>query len=273
MVYLDTHYHYDFLPAGACRQSFLQVLFEHEIQLVAQTLLPSGYQDLVESEQDQALKPLYSIGFHPWWIQSTKQAEQELAIFERLLPTTHLVGEIGLDFSPRRLEQASEKVQVEVLNSILQQVISQSRQTDTFYILSLHSVRSSTVVIDLLEACQVYQSKVIPILHRFNGTSDDLMRHIRLGGYISVGSQMLATKKGRAYAKQIPADRLLLESDLPANPLVDDESTTLAQDQAEFLIHNLQDTVEQLTSIRKDQVLAHIKQTQNCLYGIDEAML
>ena len=53
------------------------------------------------------------------------------------------------------------------------------------------------------------------ILHWFSGDGDELHRAVRAGCYFSVGPRMVATKRGREYAKQIPLDRLLLETDDP----------------------------------------------------------
>ena len=50
----------------------------------------------------------------------------------------------------------------------------------------------------------------------FSGASDDLHRAIKLGCFFSVGPRMLASRRGREYARQIPVSQLLLETDMPA---------------------------------------------------------
>lgn len=54
------------------------------------------------------------------------------------------------------------------------------------------------------------------IFHWFSGASDDLHRAIKLGCFFSVGPRMLASRRGREYARQIPVSQLLLETDMPA---------------------------------------------------------
>ncbi|MEE0705682.1 MAG: TatD family hydrolase, partial [Adlercreutzia sp.] len=54
------------------------------------------------------------------------------------------------------------------------------------------------------------------IFHWFSGSSDDLQRALHAGCFFSVGPRMLASRRGREYARQIPLDRLLLETDMPA---------------------------------------------------------
>ena len=56
------------------------------------------------------------------------------------------------------------------------------------------------------------------IFHWFSGTSDEFNRARSAGCYFSINERMLAIKRGREYARQIPLDRLLLETDAPAEP-------------------------------------------------------
>ena len=81
-------------------------------------------------------------------------------------------------------------------------------------VLSLHAVRSADAVMDVLERTGCTESYVC-VLHWFSGASDELHRAVKQGCLFSVNPRMLATKRGRAYVRAIPADRLLLETDLP----------------------------------------------------------
>ncbi len=221
---LDTHFHYDFLSPQQ-RQAFWAALGPRNIQLVAQTILPSAYRQLKAEEagQDSAQPPLLSLGFHPWWMTSEQQVAAELEIFEAELTNTRFIGEIGLDFLPRRLETSPAGLQLETLRAMLQaiQQAASARQGQGPYLLSIHSVRAVSPLLDLLEELALPNSPIVPVFHRFGGSSQELTRLIRLGGYMSVGPQMLETKRGRAYIRQLPADRLLLETDLPPSPSPD----------------------------------------------------
>ena len=53
------------------------------------------------------------------------------------------------------------------------------------------------------------------VLHWFSGSSDELWRAVRLGCLFSLGERALATRRGREYARVLPAERLLVETDLP----------------------------------------------------------
>lgn len=265
---LDTHYHYDFLPPQA-RTVFLNEITEAGVEIVAQTLTPSGFLAL-ETEEKRRVEtsssgspssPRLSVGFHPWNIGPDYQ--RELDIFAHALTRTRFVGEVGLDYVPRRLQQVPAETQAEVFRRILE--IISSQRANGPYVLSIHAVRSASQVCDALETTDT--SGIVPIFHRFGGSSDELTRLIKQGGYISVNPAMLATKRGRAYVTRVPADRLLLETDLPERTEAWDN---LGKNHAGELIETLNTTVNTLATLRHqdpDELASHIKRTAQQLYG------
>ena len=116
------------------------------------------------------------------------------------------LGEVGLDFAPRR--DGTQERQL----AAFERVASACDQGGK--VVSIHAVRAATQVLDVLERHRSCERNVC-IIHWFSGTSDELTRAVRLGCRFSVGTRMLATKRGRAYVRAIPPDRLLLETDLP----------------------------------------------------------
>lgn len=265
---LDTHYHYDFLPPQA-RTAFLNEIAEARVEVVAQTLTPSGFLAL-EAEENRRVEasssgspssPRLSVGFHPWNIGPDYQ--RELDIFAHALTRTRFVGEVGLDYVPRRLQQVPAETQAEVFRRILG--IISSQRADGPYVLSIHAVRSASQVCDALEATDT--SGMVPIFHRFGGSSDELTRLIKQGGYISVNPAMLSTKRGRAYVTQVPADRLLLETDLLERT---EAGGDLGKDNARELIETLNATVNTIAVLRHqdpDELAASIMRTAQQLYG------
>ena len=67
----------------------------------------------------------------------------------------------------------------------------------------------------------VQDLSLIHIFHWFSGSSAQLKRARDLGCFFSVNAFMLQTKRGREYAKAIPLDRLLIETDLPEETSID----------------------------------------------------
>lgn len=260
---LDTHFHYDFL-APQLRPAFDQALRAQGVQVVAQTLLPSAYRELRQVTDPAG--PLLSLGFHPWWMSSPAQVEAELEIFEAEVTSSRFIGEIGLDFSPRRLETSPAEMQLGALGRLLSMVSEAAAgQTEQKpYVLSLHAVRATTAMLDLFEELDVPDSPVVPVIHRFGGTSDELTRLARLGGCISVHPQMLESKRGRAYVRQMPADRLLLETDLPEQPTDALDLQLFAQDVG----GRLRRLVEGISAERGEHFEPVLVENQRRLYSL-----
>ena len=107
-------------------------------------------------------------------------------------------------------------------------------------VISIHAVRSAGTVLDVLES---YGLLTPSPNSWFSGTSNEFGRARNAGCYFSVNERMLATKRGREYARQIPLDRLLLETDAPAEP----NTETSAQS----LIRSLTRTSERIASLKK----------------------
>lgn len=143
-----------------------------------------------------------ALGLHP---QIAHQRKGELGLFERLLPEVRYVGEIGLDGSPEYRQHWSD--QQMVFTRILRLCELAGGR-----ILTLHTRRSVTPVLDALEA---HPNAGTPILHWFSGTQRELQRAIDLGCWFSVGPAMLAGQKGQALVAKMPRDRVLTESDGP----------------------------------------------------------
>ena len=76
------------------------------------------------------------------------------------------------------------------------------------------------MIMDMLEEYELLEDNTI-IFHWFSGSSAQLKRARDLGCFFSVNAFMLQTKRGREYAKAIPLDRLLIETDLPEETPID----------------------------------------------------
>ncbi|QOR45640.1 TatD family hydrolase [Trueperella pecoris] len=292
---LDTHFHYDFLPPQA-RGPFLEQIAGHGVGIIAQTLTPSGFLDLEEAEHARlaadasltsatsvtsttsvtaatpAAAPPLSVGYHPWYM--TPDYGSELNVFADALSRTRFVGEIGLDFSPRRLEPVPAELQMDILRQLF--TILQGSESGAPTVLSIHTVRSASQVLDLAASCGLDAAATIPVFHRFAGTSDELTRLIRAGGYISVSRQMLESKRGRAYVTQVPADRLLLETDLPSEPASADASAGPAADVAGALARGVAEALRstigelaQLRGIEEAELASQIDHNTIRVFGAD----
>lgn len=276
---LDSHFHLDFLTTAA-RDRLLNILRKQDVEVVPQTLTPGAFAAQRDSHS------LLSLGFHPWNIESAQQAERQLHIFSRELENTRFIGEIGLDFSPRRLERTGQELQEYTLRQIFQMLRERAISgaassgmsaicaasavfSEPPLVLSIHAVRAAGRVLDLLEetglAELTIEGIVAPVFHWFSGSGDELTRLRRMSCYVSVNPRMLTTKRGRAYARQLPVERLLLETDLPEHAgVAEAEVGTVAI----TVLDTLRDTVALLGELRGEDVLPAVLENQRRLYGI-----
>ena len=156
------------------------------------------------------------VGLHPWWIADGRCGAAEVDLLCELASRERFIGEVGLDFSPRFA--GTEGIQTQTFERLCQ-TLSQSPLHGRA--LSIHAVQAAGAALNILESSGLLKdapSSPTIIFHWFSGTSDELVRARGAGCYFSVNERMLATKRGREYARQIPLNRLLLETDAPVEP-------------------------------------------------------
>lgn len=180
------------------------------------------------------------VGLHPWWLADGRCGTAEINLLCEVAAQERFIGEIGLDFSARFV--GSEPLQIQALERLCDALVHHPL---TGRVISIHAVRSAGTVLDVLESHGLLtprpDSPVITF-HWFSGTSDELVRAHDAGCFFSVSERMLATKRGREYARQIPLDRILLETDAPA------EANTETSTQS--LIRSLTRTSERIASLK-----------------------
>jgi TatD DNase family protein len=142
------------------------------------------------------LVTMWGVGCHPGL--ASAQASYNEADFAELMQTTPYVSEIGVD----RQSRVPIDRQVEVLASILTLAQKHPR------ILSLHSVRATGQVLDVLDSSPVKGA----VLHWWLGSSAETERAVNMGCWFSVN---VAASKKLSMLDHIPISRLLVETDHP----------------------------------------------------------
>ena len=145
-----------------------------------------------------------ALGLHP---QLVAERSGELALWEEYLPQARYVGEVGLDAGPRFF-RSFEKQQ-----HVFERVLRACDQAGG-KILTVHSVRAATTVLDMIEA-HLPTSRGRVVLHWFTGRATEARRAVNLGCYFSVNAEMLRKERLRAVVATLPMDRLLTETDGP----------------------------------------------------------
>ena len=205
----DAHLHLSFM-SNACevaRQAAAEGLV-----LYAATVTPADYRNaLVTLEGEPNVR--LALGLHPWWVADGRCGEDDLQRFEDLATRTRWVGEVGLDFSDAHTPTDSHDQQAAAFARACTAAAAHSHD-EAPTVLSIHAVRSADACLDILSQTGCLE-RCRCVFHWFSGSSDELHRAVASGCWFSVNEMMLATRRGREYARQLPLERLLTETDLP----------------------------------------------------------
>lgn len=145
-----------------------------------------------------------ALGLHP---QLVAERSDEISLWEEYLPQTRYVGEVGIDAGPQYYRS------LDLQRSIFERILILCATTGN-KILTVHSVRSAALVLDLIEKFLPSDRSQV-VLHWFGGTKAEVGRAVDLGCYFSVNAQMARNEKGRVLISSFPIDRLLTETDAP----------------------------------------------------------
>ena len=244
----DMHCHLDSMDSMV---DIVEQAEAHRMKFLSVTVTPGGYEKTKPLLEPYAHVARVALGLHPWWMSDGRCGEPDVERFEELAPHTRAIGEVGLDFGSKHA--ASWDAQVAVFDRMMKTCAAGEEGK----LISLHAVRSAQTVLDILEkhACP---QKHRCIMHWYSDSSQELTRAIKLGCYFSIGEYMLATKRGREYAKAIPARRILLETDAPESG---GGKSTLRE-----LKHSLKNTLAIIEDIRGEEIGPVIEATSQVLW-------
>ena len=199
-AYVDFHCHLDLYP------DFAAAISEAEragVYTLAVTTTPKAWQRNHElTRRTRSVRA--ALGLHP---QLVHERFHEIALWEELLPETRYVGEVGMDAGPRYYRS------IELQKQIFEHVLKACAQAGG-KILTVHSVRSAKLVLDLIEA-RLPRDRGRVVMHWFTGSKSEARRAVELGCYFSVNSQMLLGDRGRDLLITLPKNRILTETDGP----------------------------------------------------------
>ncbi len=196
----DLHCHVDLHPNPP---KLIRECEERRIKVFAVTTTPKAWPK--NREWTNSSKYVHTgVGLHP---ELVGERFAEIDLLEEKIADTRLVGEIGLDGSPKYLDTYSR--QKEVFKRALI-----SAQKHGGRVITIHSRRAAGDVIEAIEN-HTDPSRVLCIMHWFSGSLVELRRAAELGCYFSVNAAMLRNVGGIKLVQSIPRDRLLTETDSP----------------------------------------------------------
>ncbi len=205
----DMHIHLDFFRDPRETARIAETL---GLGLFCMTVTPRDHERVRPLLEDMP-NVFLGVGLHPWWIADGRCDFEDAIHTAELLKECPFAGEIGLDASPKHVPEGSLPAQAAAFEVICK-ACAETGTRDKPKVLSIHSVKAAGLTLDILERTGCLD-RCSCIFHWFTGSSDELNRAIGSGCMFSVNEMMLRTRRGREYARQIPADRLLLETDLP----------------------------------------------------------
>ena len=195
---IDFHCHLDLFPDPAAVRDECE---RRAMYVLSVTTTPSAWKNTAALAADSK-RIRTGLGLHP---QLAHERAHELELFDRFVSETRYVGEVGLDGTPEFRKHW--QVQLVVFEHVLEKCQARGGR-----VLSVHSRRASTAVLDRLER---YGGAGTAILHWFSGSLRDVDRAVELGCWFSVGPAMLGSENGKKLVQRMPSERILTESDGP----------------------------------------------------------
>lgn len=199
MRFVDFHCHLDLYPNP---EEAIADADRAGVYTLTVTTTPRAWpHNRVMTSRTTSVRP--ALGLHP---QLVAEHSKEIALWERYLPEARYIGEVGLDAGPQYYR--SFDLQREVFERILTACSAAGGK-----ILTVHSVRATKAVLDLIE--KRLADRGTAVLHWFTGSKSEIRRAVELGCYFSVNAAMLESEKSRSLVAEIPIERLLTETDGP----------------------------------------------------------
>ena len=199
----DLHCHLDFAENA---RELATGLAQRGIGALSVTVTPAGYVRAAALFAPCA-NVHTALGLHPWWVADGRCTEDDVAQFEQLAKDARFVGEVGLDFAPAHA--ASRDVQHRRVRARGPRLRRGRRQGPVAPCGAVGGRGHGRARAHGMHG--VVRLRAPLVLRHLRR----LHRAVKQGCLFSVNPRMLATKRGRAYVRAIPADRLLLETDLP----------------------------------------------------------
>jgi TatD DNase family protein len=209
-MFIDSHAHIDGTEFDADREDVIERAHAAGISLILNVGTGDPHSGAFERavELGKAHDNIYTaIGTHPHDARLYDDAAEEK--IKNLINNEHVIawGEIGLDF---HYDNSPRDVQIEVFKRQLRA----ARECDLPVV--IHTREAETETIEILRS-EYEGAQRRGVFHCFSGSRELAQRAIEIGFMISF-SGIVTFKKAdelRAVAKQVPLDRLLIETDCP----------------------------------------------------------
>ena len=150
-----------------------------------------------------------ALGLHPWAIGSLDMAqiEENINFISNNLHRAVALGEVGLDYDKRVLKGADKEMQKTMLRRLLALALRHDKPV------SLHSRYAWKDALQEVVAAGIKKL----VFHWYTGFSSTLAELIEAGYYISATPAAEYHDEHRRAVREVPVERLLLETDCPVH--------------------------------------------------------
>ena len=204
-MFIDSHAHIQLSQFNNDRDAVLKRASEAGVS----TILVIGFDmetSLGAVELAEKHAHIYAtVGMHPhdakYLTSDVLEAFRELAAHPKVIA----LGEMGLDYyrnlSPRPLQKEAFEKQLDLAEELQMPIVIHNRDA----------------YMDILPILEARQGKIQGVLHCFTGDVELMHRSLTIGFYIGIGGIVTYpnAKDIQAVAREVPEDRLLIETDCP----------------------------------------------------------
>ncbi len=145
-----------------------------------------------------------ALGLHPWNLRDS-DIVRDLEFIETHIDKAVAIGEVGLDYHKKVRAIAEKDLQKRALREVLKLAKINKKPA------IIHSRYAWRDALDLVEEAQVEKA----VFHWYTGTSSVLRDIVSQGYFISANPAIEYHEEHRRAVKEIPLERLLLETDSP----------------------------------------------------------
>jgi TatD DNase family protein len=206
-AFVDSHCHLDYAGMAEDRAGILARARARGVSAMLNISTREDEWDAVIATAEQEPDVWATVGIHPHEADSHPHVDAATLIARAAHPRVAGLGETGLDFhydhSDRDRQRASFRAHIDAARA-------------TGLPLVIHSRDADTETADMLEAAKA-EGDFPALIHCFTGGAEFAARVLDLGLSISI-SGIVTFKNAaelRAIAANVPADRLLIETDSP----------------------------------------------------------
>lgn len=202
----DTHAH---LNATQFNEDVEQVIERARAEGVSHIVVVGFDRPTIERAMELADQYSFiyaAVGWHP--VDAVHMTDEDLSMIERLAahPKVVALGEMGLDYywdqSPKDIQKEVFRKQIRLAKKVKLPII-------------IHNRDATADIVHILQEEQA--AEVGGVMHCFSGSIEVARQCMDMNFYISFGGPVTFknAKKPKEVAKEIPLDRLLIETDCP----------------------------------------------------------